>query len=216
MKSSSVDIIYHKIVEYILQGEIKPGEKIVQLDFAKKLGASITPVREALRRLQSDGLITVEPQRGATLKKLSIEEVEEIYSIRVKLEGLAVELTINNLDDAKIENLVEFRRKFRSSLEHKDNLRWLNDNTDFHSYFAEFCKNATLCQMIRNLYIKVNKYKYVALMHPNWITEYSLQHEEIINAAIDKNSKDAGKLMEIHLDTVKENLMGYLKSFPFY
>jgi DNA-binding GntR family transcriptional regulator len=161
-------------------------------------------------------LITVEPQRGATVKRLSIEEVNEIYTIRVKLEGLAVELAVNNINEVEGKKLLKYKSRFISGLEGNKNLRWLEDNIDFHFYFAQLCKNNTLFEIIRNLNIRVHKYKYVALMNPECIEQYTSQHETIIDTAINKNSKKAGKMMEIHLDTVRKNLMRYLKDFPFF
>ncbi|MFX0200096.1 MAG: GntR family transcriptional regulator [Candidatus Hodarchaeota archaeon] len=215
MKLSSGEIIYHKLIDHILHGKIVPGEKIDESKLSQEFQVSRTPLREAIRRLQSEGLVTVEPQRGATVKRPSIEEVSEIYAIRPKLEGLAVELAVNNFNEAEQRKLLEFKRKFRSSLQGMRNLKWLEDNIDFHFYFAKLSGNDTLFQVIKNLNMRVHKYRYISLMHPECIEQYTFQHEQIIDSVINSNPKKAGKVMEMHLNSVRRNLMSYLKEFPF-
>jgi DNA-binding GntR family transcriptional regulator len=196
---------------------MKSGEKIDEQKLTREFAVSRTPVREAIRRLQSEGLIDAEPQKGASVKKLSIEEVYEIYTIRARLEGLAVELAVSNINKAAEKKLLSFQKKFRLSFEKKENLRWLDDNINFHFYFAELSKNVTLFQIIKNLNIRVHKYKHIALMKPEFIELYTSQHEEIIhNAVVTKKSKKAGTIMYSHLEAVKKNLINYLKNFPFY
>ena len=103
------------------------------------------------------------------------------------------------------------------SFEKKDNLKWLDDNIEFHLYLAELSKNGMLFQIIKNLNMRVHKYKYILLMKPELIEQYVSHHEEIINHAIvNKNPKKAGKTMERHINAIKKNLIKYLKTVPFY
>ena len=215
--TSSSEIVYRKFLEYIMSGNIKSGEKINEEKLTKEFGVSRTPLREAIRRLQSEGIIEAEPQKGATVKQLSMGEVNEIYTIRARLESLAVELTVSNMDEAAKKKLLSFQKKFKQSLEKKQNLKWLNDNIDFHFYFAEMSKNGSLYQMIQNLNIRVHKYKHIAMVKPEFIKLYDTQHEEIIhNAVVIKNPKKAGKAMYNHIEAIKKNLIKYLSDFPFY
>ena len=215
--TSSSEIVYRKFLEYIMSGNIKSGEKINEEKLTKEFGVSRTPLREAIRRLQSEGIIEAEPQKGATVKQLSMGEVNEIYTIRARLESLAVELTVSNMDEAAKKKLLSFQKKFKQSLEKKQNLKWLNDNIDFHFYFAEMSKNGSLYQMIQNLNIRVHKYKHIAMVKPEFIKLYDTQHEEIIhNAVVIKKPKKAGKAMYNHIEAIKKNLIKYLSDFPFY
>ena len=215
--TSSSEIVYRKFLEYIMSGNIKSGEKINEEKLTKEFGVSRTPLREAIRRLQSEGIIEAEPQKGATVKQLSMGEVNEIYTIRARLESLAVELTVSNMDEAAKEKLLSFQKKFKQSLEKKQNLEWLNDNINFHFYFAEMSKNDLLYQMIQNINIRVHKYKHIAMVKPEFIKLYDTQHEEIIhNAVVIKKPKKAGKAMYNHIEAIKKNLIKYLSDFPFY
>jgi DNA-binding GntR family transcriptional regulator len=217
ISTSSSEMVYQRFLEYLMSGSIRSGEKINEEKLTKEFGISRTPLREAIRRLQSEGLIEAEPQKGATVKQLSMAEVDEIYTIRARLESLAVELTVSNMDEAAKKKLLSFKKKFKQSLEKKQNLKWLNDNIDFHFFFAEMSKNGTLYQMIQNINIRVHKYKHIALVNPAFIKLYDTQHEEIIhNAVVVKNPKKAGKAMHDHIEAVKKNLLKHLSDFPFY
>ena len=107
--------VTRKLRELILKGEFKMGERLMQEEWAKKLGVSRMPLREALRQLEIEGLVRIEPRRGAVVTPISIEDIEEIYPLRALLEGEAVEQSVAFLAEEDFEDLEEIYTKMLPS-----------------------------------------------------------------------------------------------------
>ena len=206
--------IYNKIKNDITFGYIKPGERLLESKLTSQFRVSRTPIREAIRQLQSEGLVMVESRKGATVTKLSKEEVEEIYAIRTILEGYGVELAVKRLGGKEKEVLRGFKRLFQEHKKKGMYSEWLDTNIQFHLFFAKGSGNSNLYKIIEDLRMRVHKYQYIATTNPAFIQQYTKDHEEIIDAAIEGNQKLSRKKMENHLRKVRHILTDFIKRFP--
>jgi len=208
------DRIYKTIKTDITSGRIKPGERLLEEKLASQFEVSRTPIREVIRQLESEGLATVEKRKGATVTKLSFEEIDEIYSIRIILEGHAAALTVKGLGPQEIDALKEFQKLFVEHAKGRKYAEWLATGIRFHSFFAENCGSRTLYKMIDDLRSRVHRYQYIVTTNDESIARHTKEHQAIIDAALKKDPKLARKAMEAHLKSVYKELERVLQHFP--
>jgi DNA-binding GntR family transcriptional regulator len=123
---SLADAVYQELVISIRDGKYHPGERIKEASVAKALNVSRTPVREAIRRLQSEGKVTIEPQRGAVVAELNRQEVAELYVLRQRLEGIAARFAAQHASDAEIEMMDDILERSKTALDDKRLLNQIN------------------------------------------------------------------------------------------
>lgn len=177
----------------LLRGEIRPGERLLAARLARELGMSATPVREAIRLLQAEGLLTREPHRAGTVASLDQSEVEELYFLRALLEGTATELAATKATPADVERLEEIHQRLVASSAED----FTSVNADWH--FAIYTLSGThwLREFIVRLWVRVPwNQMYIAPGR----CEASIREHEAIHAAIRANdAKTAGRLMSDHI-----------------
>jgi len=204
--------IYQKIRDDITSGNLLPGERLLEDKLAKRFKVSRSPVREALRNLESEGLIEFERNKGITVAKLSIKQVEEIYSLRWLLESYATRLSaeIATRDDVKyLRNLHE---KLGKAAKVYDLKGWLENNSLFHNFFAEHSGNNNLAQILDILKRKVYRYRMVVRV-PGHFQDYIGHHEGILRGCEKRDGEMAERYMKIHLEMVKRVTIDFLNSF---
>lgn len=206
--------IYKAIKTDITSGRIKPGERLLETKLAAQFGVSRTPIREVIRQLESERLVTVEKRKGAIITKLSVAEVDEIYSLRIILEGHATSLAVKRLGNKEREALREFRRAFIECTKNAKYAEWLEAGIRFHSFFAQNCGNLTLYKIIDDLRSRVHRYQFIVTTNMDSITRHTKEHVEIIDAALKSDPELTRRKMEKHLKCVYKELEKVLSHFP--
>lgn len=208
--------IYHSIRDDITYGRLSPGERLIESELAEKLKASRSPIREAIRQLESEGLIKFNQNKGITVSKLSPEEVNEIYSLRWLLESYAARLSAERATGAHIKYLIDLQKKLKRAVNNSDLPNWIQNNILFHDFFSENSGNNNLHQILVTLKRRVYLYHYVIVSIPGKFETYIEHHEQILRACETKDGKMAEKYMKLHIDTVKQVLINYLNKFPAF
>lgn len=206
--------IYRAIKTDITSGKIKPGERLLEAKLAAQFGVSRTPIREVIRQLESEALATVEKRKGATITKLSVEEIDEIYSLRIILEGYSASLTVKRLGIKEKDDLRQFKKLFNEYAKKRKYSEWLATGIRFHSFFAQNCGNLTLHKVIDDLRSRVHRYQFIVTTNMDSITRHTKEHEEIIDAALKMDPELTRKKMELHLKCVYDELKRVLQNFP--
>jgi len=206
--------IYEAVRDKITHGELHPGERLVEADLVREFKSSRSPVREALRLLESEGLITAENHKGIHVSKLSFKDIAEIYDLRCLLESYAAHLTALQVNKETVARLTELQHKLIKAAEKIDLEQWLTNNTLFHKCIDESCGNQNLISMIQTLKRRVYRYKYMVVRIPALLVTYSEQHDKIFQAIRKGNGKMAEKYMQQHLEFVKKALLRNLPKFP--
>ena len=214
MKKSVRQNIYEAVRDKITYGELHPGERLVEANLVREFKSSRSPVREALRLLESEGLITAENHKGIYVSKLSVRDIEEIYDLRCLLESYAAHLTALQENNEAIAHLTELHDKLIHAAEKIDLEQWLTNNTLFHRCIDENCGNQNLISMIQTLKRRIYRYKYLVVRIPDLLITYTKQHDAILQAITKGNGKMAEKYMRQHLEFVKEALLNNLSKFP--
>lgn len=194
------------IREAIIRGDFKPGEWLKQSDLAEKMGVSRMPVREAFRKLESEGLIKLEPHKGAVVKSVSIEDIEEIYALRSELEKMAVYQSVDLLTKEDIQEL-EFIVKKMETAEDVD--AFIQYNIDFHQLLVKRCKWERLNSFIGTLWNGLPQQTPHLLSGQKETS--NIEHRKILDAVIEKDKETAANLLSKHILRTGESLIKSLK-----
>ena len=114
------DVVFNTLRRAILRGELKPGERLMEIQLANKLGVSRTPIREAIRKLELEGLVLMMPRKGAEVAEITEKNLRDVLEVRCALEELAVQLACDRIDKEKIKELHAASARFKDILESDD------------------------------------------------------------------------------------------------
>ena len=207
ISSALSDKIYQKLYKRIIAGKLKPGQRITELQIAKSEGVSQAPVREAITRLATDGLVRLVPRSGCYICELNEEDIKQIYDIRLRLEDLALEYAFENLDISILEKL---REKFLACFDYDDKKlirEELKLDSKFHNIIFEGSQSEHLQTMLNKLLARVHVLRSVSSMNPEWAKVALKKHIAILDAIINDNRKEAIKLLEEHIERSRENAL---------
>lgn len=188
-----------RIRKLIVEGELKPGAKVNEQALCERFGVSRTPLREALRALAAEGLITLTPRRGAAVSELTIADLEQAFPILGALEALAGELACANISDAEIARAHALQEAMRASRREQDLQRYRAVNAEIHALILEAADNATLAQMLRSLDARVNRARHMVNIAPARWTAAVEEHEEILAALAARDGARLGALLKNHI-----------------
>jgi DNA-binding GntR family transcriptional regulator len=200
------DMIFDHLKKEILEGRIKPDDRLIERDLAQQLNVSRTPIREALRKLESEGLLSYLPRKGVVVQGFDINEIKEIYDIRKELECLAVRNAIKNITDADIA-------KMQAILEHVE-----KDDKVFASQglnqIDEVILDTAHMPLVKNfLYIlkeKLMRYKKLNLSHEPRRKSAIREHRAILAAIIKRDSTLAERLTAEHVEISRQELIKHI------
>jgi len=205
--------ISQEIEEAILSGQLKPRERLVEMDLISRFGVSRTVIREALKGLEAKGLIRTTPYRGAVVADLTIEEIEEIYFVRNELEKIAARLVLKNIIQEEIQNLKKFAKEVEKHLRGKTH-QMIEVDSEFHRMVFRACRNNYLCDMIDFLRTKAHIVRFNAWSLPHRIEQSIIEHREMMRAIEDRDLAQFEKLIVKHLTFSKDSYMSQLKGLP--
>jgi len=208
--------IYNTIRDDITYGKLLPREHLVESRLVEKFKTSRTPIREALRQLESEGLITFERNKGITVSKLSIREVDEIYNLRWVLESYAARLSAQKATKTHIAYLKDLHKKLKLAAKNSDLSSWIHNNILFHDFFSENSGNSNLHQILGILKRRVYLYHYIIVSIPGNFKVYVEHHEQILRACERNDGETTEKYMRLHIETIKKVLINYLNKFPAF
>ena len=182
------DVVFHTLRQAILKGEMEPGERLMEIQLAKKLGVSRTPIREAIRKLELEGLVTMIPRRGAEVAGITEKSLRDVLEVRRALEDLAVELAVERMNSDDIERLEAARIGFREA----DEL--------FHDAIYAGTYNDKLVQMLNNLRDQMYRYRLEYIKDTGKRQILLHEHEQILTAVKTRNITLARQTMREHID----------------
>lgn len=190
------ELVVSKIREAILRGYLKPGQRLDLDEITGLLGVSKSPVREAIRTLAAEGLVQVIPHRGVSIPELSNQEIEEIYTIRSVLEGMAARVAVPYLDSAALAQLEMILTEMELTA---DPDRWITLNSRFHGsiYFA--ANRPRLLAMIEQLRNTSAPYIRQFITTSGYIQEAAEDHRAIFQACLNRDGQAAERLTQQHL-----------------
>ncbi|SHF07360.1 GntR family transcriptional regulator [Alkalibacter saccharofermentans] len=198
------EIVFTTMREAIINGDFKPGQRLMEVQLAEQMGVSRTPVREAIRKLELEGLVVMVPRKGAYVAGLSSEDVKEVLEIRAVLEGLAASLAAKNASAADIEQLQEIVEKFKVAAEEKDVVRLINFDSDFHDVMYRASKNKKLIQLISALREQVQRFRVAYFTKIRSTQTLIEEHNDLVSSIVNNEPDRARAIAEKHISTTEK------------
>jgi DNA-binding GntR family transcriptional regulator len=192
------DLVFNTLMEDILSGRLKPGEKLNISEISEHLEVSRTPVREALKQLMSVGLVENVPHRSPFVKKLSIEEIIELYYIRAALEGVASRLASKRLSDKQIRELERLCKRMEEKVHRGKYDDFIEDNSKFHFLIYAAADSPRLQEMALHYYRQCEQYRALVMELPGSYNDACQEHRNILNAFKQRDLEKADNFARQH------------------
>lgn len=206
------DVVFNTLRQAILRGELKPGERLMEIQLANKLGVSRTPIREAIRKLELEGLVLMIPRKGAEVAEITEKSLRDVLEVRRALEELAVELVCEKITDEQIQDLKDAAEDFKASLKERDITRIAEADVKFHDVIYIATDNQKLIQLLNNLREQMYRYRVEYLKRSDFHQQLIDEHEEIIET-IESGQKDrAVQVVCQHVDNQVEAVMDTIRT----
>ena len=191
--------VFQQLKNSILAGEFENGAELREIALAKKLGVSRTPVREALRQLEQEGLVEIYPNRGAYVKGITYKDVEDIFRIRARLEGLCAEMAVSSITHEQLDQLDEIILLSKFYEEKQDMEHLLKMDSQFHEVLFESCGSKMLEHQLKDYHQYVQKARLRSLKRQERAKKSTQEHEEILLASKYRDAKRADELATRHI-----------------
>lgn len=204
---SLTSIIFEKIREDILNDQYKPGEKIVEAKLAEELGVSRTPVREALKQLELDGLVENIPNRGVIVKGISQQDIYDIFTIRMAIEGIAAQWAIERMSDEELSQLKEVFELMEFYTIKGDVTKIFELNTKFHEIIYMATKSRYLEHVLRDFQLFIKSTRNKSLRSEGRMETALEEHKNILQAFINKDAETAVSMLTKHITNSRRNAM---------
>lgn len=186
------------IKQKIISGELNPGDRIVETQLARELGTSQTPIREAIRQLAGEGIVTIIPNRGPLVHELSVKDVFELYTFRAVMEGMAIRLAVQNASNNDIRHLEHFYEEMKRK-QHDDTIPSLQEDSSYiHHYIYKLSRHAILLSMYDFISFRIQLVNRIVGRKFTKDREVS-EHEELIEALKTGDPDHAEQVMRAHI-----------------
>ena len=202
------DVVFNTLRQAILKGELKPGERLMEIQLANKLGVSRTPVREAIRKLELEGLELMIPRKGAEVAEITRQDMEDVLEVRTALEELAVKDACDHITDAQLSELKKASNEFKKALlEGKDLVTCADADMHFHDVILSATNNRRLIQMLNNLSEQMYRYRMEYLKDERTHKTLIEEHDAIRRALKKHDKVKAGAAIRVHIDNQKRSIL---------
>lgn len=194
------DVVFNTLRQAILRGELKPGERLMEIQLANKLGVSRTPIREALRKLELEGLVNMVPRKGAEVADITEKSLRDVLEVRKALEELSVQLACEKITEEEIEELKRVAERFKDTLDDQDVTKIAEADVAFHDVIYTATDNQKLILLLNNLHEQMYRYRVEYLKKEEAYPQLIAEHEELIDNISKRNKEEATRIMCEHID----------------
>ena len=201
------DVVFENLRTAILEGNLKAGQRLMEVQLADQLGVSRTPIREAIRKLELEGLVVMLPRKGAYVANMSFKDLIDVLEIRSSLEGLAASLAAERRRDEDIVELERVAKEFETSVREADIDNVLKKDVEFHEKIFLMANNKKLYQLITSLWEQVHRFRVTYVS--NYDASLSLvdEHNRILEAVKSGDSELAKKYATEHIEIAEQFFM---------
>ncbi|MBE5897843.1 MAG: GntR family transcriptional regulator [Lachnospiraceae bacterium] len=205
------DVVYNTLRNAILRGDLKPGDRLMEMHLANKLGVSRTPIREAIRLLEDEGLAITVPRKGAQVAKMTEKDLRDVLEIRNALDELAVSMACTRKKPEQIDKLREALEAFKFATKSKDPRKIAEEDEKFHNVIYEMADNPKLTNIVVNLREQMYRYRYEYVKDNDTYEDLIAEHQAMIEG-FEQNDVDLlKKIMHTHLAKQVEGVSEVIK-----
>ena len=194
------DVVFNTLRQAILRGELQPGERLLEIHLADKLGVSRTPIREAIRKLELEGVVLMIPRKGAVVAEITEKSLRDVLEVRRALEELAMKLACEKILDEEIEELKVAAKEFEDALKTGDVTVYAEADVKFHDIIYRTTDNQRLIQLLYNLREQMYRYRVEYLKRDDSHDTLLAEHQYIIETLEKRNADEAIKAICAHID----------------
>lgn len=204
------DVVFNTLRQAILKGELEPGERLMEIQLAERLGVSRTPIREAIRKLELEGLVLMIPRKGAEVAEISEKSLREVLEVRRSLEELAIELACQRITPEELTALEEAENQFARAVEDGEVMAIAESDENYHELIYQATANDRLVQILNNLREQMYRYRLEYIKDEDRRQILVVEHEHILRAVRRRDIADAKSAVREHIDnqqlTITKNL----------
>lgn len=204
------DVVFKRLRDAIITGELEPGTRLMEIQLAEKMGVSRTPIREAIRKLELEGLIVMIPRKGAHVANFTAKDIEDVLEIRAALEALSTRLACNRLTNEDFAQLEVAIKEYSKAAKNQDVDGMIKYDIEFHDIICKATGNEKLVQMFANVKEQVERYRVAYLKNKDENVRVEKEHREILKALKERNGEKASKLTIDHIHTQCDKIIEYL------
>lgn len=205
------EVIFNSLREAIIIGELRPGERLMEVQLAEKMGVSRTPVREAIRKLELEGLVNMIPRKGAHVAELSVKDIMDVLEVRASLDGLATALAAERITDDELKELKHINTQFASYIE-KENLNGsVKKDVEFHDIIYKASRNEKLIAILSNLREQVQRFRVIYLKDYSNTKNLIKEHNDIYEAVYSRVTERARNTAKTHIMNQEETILNSIK-----
>ena len=201
------DVVFKTLRKGILTGELKPGERLMEIHLANRLGVSRTPIREAIRKLELEGLVTMVPRRGAEVANITEKNLKDVLEVRQALESLAIELACERITEENKEELRQKLDQVETAVRTGDTGAIASADVAFHDAIVEFSGNMRLIQLVGNLGEQMYRYRFEYIKDVSKHSQIMSEHRIMFDSIMENDRAKAARIVKVHINNQEEAIM---------
>lgn len=198
------EIVYEELKREILVGEIAPGTRMMEIELADEMGVSRTPVREAIRKLEKEGLVTIEPRKGAYASDVSIKDMVDVLEVREDLEAMAAAMAAQKVNKDEKQALIEATMEYKEAVESERTEDIIRCDEKFHQLIVNCSGNKTLVQLFSQVQELALRFRYLYYDDFSRYERMPMEHREIEEAILSGDYEKARVVAGEHVKKLKQ------------
>jgi len=204
------DVVFKTLRQGILTGELEPGERLMEIHLAKRLGVSRTPIREAIRKLELEGLVTMVPRKGARVAQITQKNLKDVLEVRRALDALAVQLACERITEEELGRLKEAGIAFENATKTKDATQIAHADVEFHDIIVRASGNERLAMLVNNLSEQMYRYRLEYVKDANYHGRLIEEHQMILDGLISRDKEKTVEAVTLHINNQEKSIMKQL------
>ena len=205
------ELVFTTLKKAIIKGELQPGDRLMELQLAEKMGVSRTPIREAIHKLSREGLVTLIPRKGAEVAGMSVKTLTDVLTVRKDLELLAFRLAFENIDDEQLETLERRLEAFEKAVDEDDILLMVDTDEQFHFVIYDAAANNKLREILNNLRESMYRYRLEYLKDAVYRKRLEKEHRALVDCIRNRDLKKGLSVVESHIENQKKAVLGRIE-----
>ena len=205
------EVIFNSLREAIIIGELKPGERLMEVQLAEKMGVSRTPVREAIRKLELEGLVDMIPRKGAHVAELSVKDIMDVLEVRASLDGLATALAAERITDDELKELRHINSQFTTYIKRENLNGSIKKDAEFHDIIYKASRNDKLISILNNLREQVQRFRVIYLKDYSSPKNLIKEHSDILEAVNSRNIETSRMVAKNHIMNQEQTILNSIK-----
>lgn len=201
------EVVAETLRDAIIQGTLKPGERLMETQLAEELGVSRTPVREAIRKLELEGFVVMIPRRGTYVAGLSIKDINEVFEIRTALDVLAAGLAAERITDEELEEMERLLVQIGEFIDTDDIHKIVEADAEFHDILYRASRNDRLSGIINNLREQFTRFRSISMAYPGRLQNTLDEHRRLVEAIAQRRVEVAQQVAREHMENAEQVLL---------